>query len=164
MSFMNEFVTVKTKRSYCILPNARSGKWCIHTSNYQIACCMTRQTLTAGMDTQPLKLCLVFILFIWFCCLYIYCQTCFISIMKNRNVCEFEWYNCQLVWNAFERACFVCTVRRIDVNCIRTSEVWNRNQMKTIGSLEWTTISTFSVQAIKFSCFVYSPGKAFRCL
>ena len=33
---MSEFAPVKTKPSYCILPNAQSGKWCIHTLNCHV--------------------------------------------------------------------------------------------------------------------------------
>ena len=38
---MSEFATVKIKQFRSLLPNAQSDQWCIQTSDYQVANCIT---------------------------------------------------------------------------------------------------------------------------
>ena len=96
---VSEFSMVKTKRSFCILPNTHSGKWCIPTSNH-VACCIT----TSSMDNMYRNsavhfmtdfriyfICYVLLLIIHIIdsidCVYVYiysqCQIYFIFIVRN---------------------------------------------------------------------------------
>ena len=129
---------VKTKRSYCILPNAHSDKWYIYPYDYQWACWIIVSSIDSMYGYSAVYFITDFRLyFIWYLILcfiyvymYIYKVKLALSLSKIMSTHSTEAFgNCLEIpskWYALFRF-------KIGVNFIRTIELWNdENQMETM--------------------------------
>ena len=130
---MSEFLMVK-KPSCCKLPNIYSMERCIRTSNYQVGCYHDKPNIEIWIIIAADFMTDIYIGFKYKCiCLYMYIWYIFCFSFIMRNVYIFEWYSCRLLWHTLEMASFdQVKICRIDVPCIRLTDLQNDRRMKTI--------------------------------
>ena len=101
---LSEFAAVETKSTNCMLPKIHNDQWCIHTVNYQVACCITALSVNSmyGYSSVDFMTGLSYTSYdAWFCWLYVYIISNLVNFYLENDY-AFEWYSCRLFWNRFK--------------------------------------------------------------